>query len=298
MKKIALTGGSGRVGQTVTRYLMEQGFNVIVIDIKPPQNVLQRWWETFRQCDVTDYGQTFAALHGSDIIVHLAADPRPDINHFTGAQRFHNNTLVTYNVFNAAVQLGVEKVIWASSETIYGYPFDEVEPDYAPVDEAHRPLPQCSYALSKLTGELLAQQFNRWSDIPFIGLQLSNILYEHDYEYCPAFWADSSIRRFDLWSYIDHRDVAQVIHNAIQADVSGAENFIIVADDTIMNCSTADLMTQHFPETVLKDDIDEFQSLMSNQKAKSMLGFVPQHSWRDHITADGTLTTKVLDHDD
>ena len=292
MVKVALTGGGGRIGQSVLKELHEHGYEVTVIDVKPPSNGLQAWWKTFRLCDITDYGQTFAALHDHDVVIHLAADPRPDYNHFSGAQRFHNNTLGVYNVFNASVQLGVRRVIWASSETIYGFPFDEVVPDYAPIDEQHPPYPQSSYALSKLTGELLAEQFSRWSNIPFIGLQISNVVYEHVYEQCPTFWAEPTRRIFDLWSYVDHRDVAQAIHKSITADVSGAENFIIVADDTIMNSPSVELMAEYFPNTPITAELSTYQSLMCNQKAKAVLGFSPQYSWRDHITPDGKPMTE------
>jgi nucleoside-diphosphate-sugar epimerase len=195
---------------------------------------------------MSDYGQTFAVMHGFDAVVHLAADPRPDVDHFSGAHRFHNNTLGTYNVFNAAVALGIERVVWASSETVYGFPFDVVVPEYVPLDESHVYSPQSSYAISKMVSELMAEQFSRLSGIPFIGLQFSNILYPPDYDRCPTFWADPTTRIFDLWSYVDHQDVSQAVYKSLRADIHGAEVFIIGARDSIMNRPSADLGLPRF----------------------------------------------------
>ncbi len=283
MPRVLVTGGSGRLGQYVIEHLLEQGYQVINADVKPPAAPYAEWRCPFRTCDLSDYGQTFATLYGFDAVVHLAADPRPDSDHLSGAQRFHNNTAAVYNVFNAAVALGLERVVWASSETVYGYPFDVVVPDYAPMDEQHPYAPQSSYAISKLVGETMAGQFNRLSGIPFVGLQLSNIVMPSVYEQFPTFWANPKLRIFDLWSYVDCRDAAQAVGLSLTANVSGADVFIIAADDTVMNRPSAELMAEYFPATRLAPDLGTYQSLMSSAKAKRVLGYQPQHSWRDHV---------------
>jgi nucleoside-diphosphate-sugar epimerase len=283
MTRVVVTGGSGRLGQHVILHLLEHGYQVVNVDVKPPAASYNEWLCPFRSCNLSDYGQTFAALYGFDAVVHLAADPRPDSDHLSGATRFHNNTLAAYNVFNAAVALGLERVVWASSETVYGYPFDAVVPDYAPIDEQHPYAPQSSYAISKLVGETMAVQFSRLSRIPFIGLQFSNVIWPPIYEQFPSFWADPKLRIFDLWSYIDCRDAAQAVGLSLTAKVSGADVFIIAADDTVMNRPSAELMAEYFPATRLLPDLGMYQSLMSSAKAKSVLGYHPQHSWRDHV---------------
>jgi nucleoside-diphosphate-sugar epimerase len=141
IQRVAVTGGSGRIGTYTISVLQEQGYEVVNIDVRPPEGTHLDWSCPFRQADLSDYGQTFAVLHGFHAVVHLAADPRPDQDHFSGAQRFHNNTLGAYNIFNAATALRLERVVWASSETIYGYPFDVIVPDYAPLDEQSRCYP-------------------------------------------------------------------------------------------------------------------------------------------------------------
>jgi nucleoside-diphosphate-sugar epimerase len=283
MKRILVTGGSGRVGRYVIEHLLDQQYEVVNVDVKPPDRPPTDWLCLFRACDMSDYGQTFAALYGFDAVVHLAADPRPDSDHFSGAQRFHNNTLATYNVFNAAVALGMERVVWASSETVYGYPFDAVIPDYAPMDEQHRYSPQSSYALSKLVGETMAAQFSRLSGIPFIGLQLSNVVVPSVYEQFPTFWSDPQLRIFDLWSYVDCRDAAQAVGLSLSANSSSSDVFIIAAEDTVMNQPSAELMAEYFPSTRLADNLGTYQSLMSSEKARKVLGYQPQHSWRAYV---------------
>jgi nucleoside-diphosphate-sugar epimerase len=189
-------------------------------------------------------------------------------------------------VFNAAAALGLERVIWASSETVYGYPFDVVIPDYAPIDEQHPYAPQSSYAISKLVGETMAAQFSRLSGIPFIGLQFSNVVMPSVYEQFPAFWADPKLRIFDLWSYIDCRDAALAVGLSLTADVSGADVFIVAADETVMNQPSAELMAEYFPTTRLPENLGTYQSLMSSEKAKRILGYHPQHSWHTYVPSN------------
>lgn len=286
MKKILVTGGSGRVGQYVIRHLREQGYEVVNVDVNPPALPYSEWLCPFLTCDMSDYGQTFAVLYGFDAVVHLAADPRPDRDHLSGAHRFHNNTLGTYNVFNAAAALGLERVVWASSETVYGFPFDKVVPTYAPIDEQHPYAPQSSYAISKLVGETMAQQFSRLSGIPFIGLQFSNVVMPEVYEQFPTFWADPRLRIWDLWSYIDCRDAARAVGLSLKADISGADVFIIAADETVMNRPSAELMAEYFPATRLPANLGTHQSLMSSEKAKRILGYRSQHSWHAYVPAN------------
>ena len=114
MKKVVVTGGSGRSGRVTIRYLLECGYEVLNLDVMPPPGPLT----PFFQVDLADYTTTFTAMHGYDAVAHLGSDPRPDDDLFTGAERFRNNTLGTYKVFNAAVRLGMDRVVWASSETI------------------------------------------------------------------------------------------------------------------------------------------------------------------------------------
>jgi len=287
MKNIVVTGGSGAAGQYVIKHLLDHDYAVRNLDISPPIDELC----PYREVDLTDYGQTFAAMHGCDAVVHFGADPRPDWDLVTGAARFKNNTVATYNVLNSAVALGMERVVWASSETVLGFPFEKVRPDYVPIDEKHRLMPQNSYALSKVVCEELARQMNQLYGIPIIALRFSNILYTgtahpHNYEAIPNYWSDPNSRKSNFWGYIDVRDAACSTRLALESAISSSEEFNIVAADTIMNRPNAELMSAVYPEVPIRDGTGDFETLISINKARQMLGFEPRFSWRDHIDID------------
>lgn len=286
MKKVVVTGGSGGSGHYVVRHLLEHGYEVLNLDRVPPKEDLA----PYGAVDLTDYVQMSTAMKGYEAVVHFGANPNPDFDFVTGADRFKNNTIGAYNVFNAAVALGMKRIVWASSETVLGFPFDNVRPDYVPVDEQHTLKPQNSYALSKVVCEELARQMNRLYGMPIIGLRFSNILYTGtahpaNYEAIPAYWPDPFSRKFNLWGYVDARDAAHSVRLSLEADISGAEVFIIAAADTIMNRPNADLIEAVFPGVPIKAGTGDFETLLSIDKARQHLGFEPQYSWHNLVPA-------------
>ena len=184
MKKVVVTGGSGKAGRAVVNELNAGGYQTLNVD----QTIPPASWGWALAVDLTDLGQTIEALKGADAVVHLAAIPAPEMR--PEQETFRNNILSTYNVFSAAVDLGLEKVVWASSETVLGLPFEKELPDYAPIDEQQTPFPESSYALSKLLGEQMAAQFYRRFGMPFAGLRISNIMEPDEYAKFPTFWDD------------------------------------------------------------------------------------------------------------
>jgi nucleoside-diphosphate-sugar epimerase len=285
MAKIAVTGGSGKAGRAVVRDLLEHGHEVLNIDRVPSaESSTPDSPVPFLFADMTDFGQTLEALSGGDrlpgvqAVVHLAAIPSPV--HATSDLIFRTNITSTYTVFAAAARLGLERVVWASSETTLGLPFD-TPPDYAPVDEAHKLRPETSYALSKVLGEEAARQFNRWTGIPHIGLRFSNIMERHDYERFPSFWDDPQLRKWNLWSYVDESHVAESVRRALEVDLRGAESFIIAARDTVMRRPSRELMSEVFPGVPVADDLSEHGTLLSIDKARRVLGYEAQFTWRE-----------------
>jgi nucleoside-diphosphate-sugar epimerase len=191
-------------------------------------------------------------------------------------------------VFMAAARLGLSRVVWASSETTLGLPF-EVPPRYAPVDEDHYPLPTTTYALSKVASETIATHIAQWSGIPFIALRFSNIMAPADYQDFPSYWADPAERKWNLWGYVDERDVAASCRLALSAPqdaVAGSPSFIIAAEDTVMNRPSAELLAEVFPGVQLRSEVSEFGTLLAIDRARQVLGYEPRHSWRNHLTAD------------
>jgi len=194
---------------------------------------------------------------------------------------------MNFNVFQAAAHLGLSRVVWASSETTLGLPFD-VPPRYAPVDEDHYPVPTSTYALSKVASETVAGHIAQWSGIPFVALRFSNIMEPADYQEFPSFWADPQLRRWNLWGYIDERDVAAACRLALEAPAVAVEDspaFIIAAADTVMNRPSAGLLAEVFPNVRLTREVGEYDTLLAIDRARQVLGFEPQHSWRDHVSA-------------
>jgi nucleoside-diphosphate-sugar epimerase len=277
--KVVVTGSSGRAGRAVVRGLLEHGYDVLGVDrLKPARDL----GAPTLQADLTDLGETLEALLRADAVVHLANIPAPGI--FAPGRTFAENMLMNYNVFSAAADLGLQRVVWASSETTLGLPFD-TPPRYAPVDEAHYPVPESSYALSKVASETIAEQFARWSGMPFIGLRFSNILGPEEYGTFPdTCWSDARARKWNLWGYIDERDVALSCRLGLTAAVEGADAFIIAAADTVMNRPSRELMAETFPGVPVTDVLPEFGTLLSIDKARRELSFEPEHSWRDTLS--------------
>ncbi len=277
--KVVVTGASGKAGRAVVRALLEHEHDVLAVDVVPPAESSA----PSLLADLSDYGQTVECLAGRDAVVHMAAIPAPEIR--TEETTFRTNMLSTYNVFEAARLLGLGRVVWASSETILGLPFEREQPAYAPIDEEHPAYPESSYALSKLLSEELGRQLQRWTGTPYVALRFSNIMEPHDYERLPSYWDDPSLRRWNLWGYVDARDVAESCRLALDANV-GAEHFIVAAADTVMNRPSRELMAEVYPSVPYQPTSGDFDTLLSIQKARKLLGYEPRWSWRDHIGDD------------
>ncbi len=280
--RIALTGSSGKLGTVVARELRAAGHEVIGFDIRGERG------PGFVQVDLTDYGQVIDALagvndqhDGVDALVHLGAIPAPGIR--SDVATFHNNMTSTFNVFWAAVRLGIRKIVYASSETVLGLPFD-VPPPYIPVDEQYAPRPESVYSLVKTLEEHMATELVRWNpDLSVTALRFSNVMIPEDYAAFPEFDADAQRRKWNVWSYIDARDGAQAVLRALENAPAGFDRFLIAAADTVMSRPNAELVAEVFPGVEVRGELGVNDSLFSTEKARRLLGYEPQHSWRDHV---------------
>ncbi|MEO8758108.1 MAG: NAD(P)-dependent oxidoreductase [Devosia sp.] len=284
MTKVIVTGGSGKLGRAVLKDLVANGYEVLNIDQTMPRDPIV---PTVR-VDLRDFGEVVAALSGVDehkgpfdAVVHLAAIPAPGL--FANARTFANNVPATYNVFEAARLAKIKIVVFASSETVLGLPFD-MPPPYAPVDEEYYPRPETAYSLGKLVDETIAGQFARWDpELKIAGLRFSNVMDVEDYKAFPSFDADPQKRKWNLWGYIDARDGAQAVRKAIEADFKGFEAFVIANSDTVMSRGSSSLMAEVFPSVETRKGMSATGTLLSIEKAKRMLDYNPQHSWRNHV---------------
>lgn len=278
--KIAVTGGSGKLGRSVVRRLAEDGHQVFNLDRDGERG------PRYVSVDLRNYGQVVDVIlglddrhDGLDAIVHLGAIPAPGLA--PDSAIFENNMLSTYNVFQSARRAGIKKVVYASSETVLGLPFD-APPPYIPVDEEYDARPESTYSLVKHLEEQMAIQLTRWDpELSITALRFSNVMDPEDYGAFPSFDADATRRKWNLWGYIDARDGAQAVARALEVAPPGFERFIIAAADTVMSRSSAELAAEVFPGVDVIKELQQHETMLSIDKARRLLGFEPEHSWRD-----------------
>ena len=281
-RRVVLTGAAGKLGRAVLADLAHHGWRVLAVDRVRPAQAAGEWVVA----DLTDHGQVLELLSGQtdehpgrpDAVVHLAALPAPGLA--PNSVTFANNVTSSWNVFQAARLAGIRRVVWASSETVLGLPFD-TPPPYIPVDEQYRPRPETTYSLVKALEEEMAQHLCRWDPLlTMIGLRFSNVMEPADYERFPDYDADPQLRSWNLWGYIDARDGAQAVRRALTAEVVGADLFIVANADTVMSRSSADLAAEVFPQVPLRKQLGRHETMLSIDKARRVLGYQPEHSWR------------------
>jgi nucleoside-diphosphate-sugar epimerase len=277
--RIAVTGGNGKLGSEVVRGLGAAGHEVFVLDTIGVRG------DNFLRIDLTDYGSVVDAFtsvnekyDSLDAVVHLAAVPAGGI--VPDSATFHNNMNATFNVFQAARRAGIKTIVYASSETLLGIPF-EIDPPYLPVDEEYPSRPESMYSVTKALEEELATKLVRWDpELSISGLRFSNVLNETDYVNQPTWDTDPKLRRWNLWGYIDTRDGALAVLKALEAKIPGFETYVIANADTVMTRPSSELAAAEFPNVELKHELVGTETLLSIDKARKLLGFEPSHSWR------------------
>jgi len=277
---IVVTGGSGHTGKAVVKHLVQHGYTVRIVDRTPPGETLT----PYTLCNLEDYGETIAALEGADAVLHLAAIPRPTYHPHNVV--FRTNVLAAYNMFEAAAVLGIQRVVYASSISVTGYPFYErfFEPSYVPIDEEHPAAPQDSYALSKHLGEEIAKAYVRRIGMNVISLRLPWIhtpdTFRHEvlpYRDDPQFGASN------LWLYVDTRDVSQAFRLSLETDMTGYQVYYIGARDTFMENPSIELVNEFYPNTIILDGFGGRQSLISSCKAEQELGYQAEYNWEMYL---------------
>jgi len=295
--RILFTGGAGKAGKHAIAYLLAQGHRVLNADLVP----LDMEGVENRIVDLADAGQVYDVMMSYagfdeleagtgvprfDAVVHFAAVPRilmkPD------NETFRINTMSTYNILDAAAKFGIRKVIFASSETTYGICFADGTrlPEYLPLDEEHPTVPEDSYAMSKVVNEATARSFHARTGGDIYGLRINNVVEPHEYkENFPSYFADPKLRLRNFFAYIDARDLGQMVQKCLEVDGLGFEIFNVSNDDHSVHLPGDALIQQYYPDVALKSELAPDQTFYSNQKAKDLLGFAPEYSWRDFVTA-------------
>ena len=281
MSKVIVTGTSGLLGPHAAQHFIEHGYDVLSLDMKEPRLPVG----DFRIVNLRNLGECISAMQGADAIVHLAAIPRPGIT--TNEVTFENNAVTTYNILEAANILGIRKAVIASSECSYGVVNSKngLQPAYVPIDEDHPQLPDDCYGLSKIVNEATADAFHRLNGMQVVSFRIGNVIDDAKYKNFPGFIHDSAKRKSIMWSYIDVRDIASACRLAIEKDNLGSIKLNLAADDSSMDIKSIDLMKAEYPDVIdIRSPIDEYQTLYSNKRAKEVLGWVPQHTWRSFVS--------------
>jgi nucleoside-diphosphate-sugar epimerase len=292
--KIFVTGGSGKAGKHLIPYLLEKGFSVVNADLVP---LLMDGVDNIN-LDVTDSGQLFNALSGYanipelksgegpknfKAVVHLAAIPRVLIK--PDNETFRINTLGTYNVIEAATKLGIKKIIFASSETTYGFCFAQGNPipKYIPIEEDYETNPTDSYGLSKVLNEQTGKAFQKRTGIDIYALRIGNIIEPNEYHRFEDFCKNPSVRLRNLFNYIDARDLAQAIELCIKKDGLGYEVFNVTHDINSVSLTTEEIIKNFFPNVKITREMEKYESILSSRKIRNVLGFKPIHDWNKYL---------------
>ncbi len=292
--KIFVTGGSGKAGKHLIQYLLEKGYSVVNADLVP---LVMNGVDNIN-LDITDSGQVFNALSGYanipelklgegiknfKAVVHLAAIPRilvkPD------NETFRINTLGTYNVMEAATKLGIKKIIFASSETTYGFCFAQGNPipKWLPIEEDYETSPTDSYGLSKVLNEKTGKSFQKRTGIDIYALRIGNIIEPDEYHRFEEFCQNPSIRLRNLFNYIDARDLAQAIELCIKKDGLGYEVFNVTHNINSVSLTTEEIIKQFFPNVKMRRDMEKYESILSSKKIRDVLGFNPAYDWKKYL---------------
>src|SRR4051812_35154103 len=294
--RIFFTGGSGKAGKHVARFLAEQGHQVTNADLVP----LRHPAVADLRVDLTNAGQTYSALAGLatfdeldlpekpsyDAVVHFAAVPAILLR--SEATTYATNVLSTYNVLEAATRLGVRKIVFASSETTYGVCFAQGErrPLYVPVDEEHPTVPEDSYAMSKVAGEVTARSFHARTGADIYGLRINNVIEPREYaDLFPPFLDDPSLRRRNIFAYIDTRDLGQMVQRCLETDGLGYQVFNVANADMSVAATTQEIRELFYDDVEVRREMGRDENLSPIHKTRALLRFPPRPPPRAGLAA-------------
>ncbi|MBM3802607.1 MAG: NAD(P)-dependent oxidoreductase [Acidimicrobiia bacterium] len=273
VKKVVVTGAKGNTGVSIVKILRQSGYHVVGIDVKPADF----WEQDYHVADLEDGASLHDICSGAFAIVHFGSFPTDSQTSWEKAYR--NLALGGFHVLQAAANLGIRRVVMASSPEIYGLPGSL---KYLPIDEDHPQRPRSIYGAVKQTLEALAQNYARWHGMTVASLRTLRIVYEGSYEWrFRRFTVSDEAAAPDLWAYVDARDVATACKAALEAEIEGHEAFVIAASDVCVETPTRQLLQRFYPAMEeIRAELAGQAGLYSTAKAERLLKWKPQHHWK------------------
>jgi nucleoside-diphosphate-sugar epimerase len=276
---VVVTGSSGLLGRQVVQALVAAGLDVTGVDTAPAAPGVSR----HISADLTDLGAAVEVVRDAEAVVHAAAIPRPTGR--TARAVFATNVQSTFNVVEAAVLNGVPRLVYASSYSVTGFPFNvrPIVPAYFPLDEDYPAAPQDAYALSKWLGEEIIAAAVRRSALVAVSLRMPWIQTPETFgRDIAARRGDAAVAAGNLWGYLDSRDAGEAFRAAVAAPVEGHRRLFVSAADTFMEAKTAGLIAAAYPAVPVRRPLIGTESVFDLEEAREAIGFEPRYSWRSY----------------
>lgn len=273
-KHVIVTGAAGLLGRHVAETFRHSGYEVTALDVTAAEGV--------KAVDLTDLDAALAAIGPADCMAHVASLPRPV--GYEAEDVFRTNMTLMFNVLTAMEHADIGRMVFASSFSVLGLPFapKPVDLAYFPIDEHHPPAPQDVYAVTKWLGEEMVDAWVRRTGHAAASIRMPWIQTAESFSEQVKPRREREEAGLDLWAYIDARDAGRAFVQAAEAEISGHERFFISAADTYSEQPTAALIDATYPEVERRADLPGHTALLDNTRAKNLIGFAPEHGWRDY----------------
>jgi nucleoside-diphosphate-sugar epimerase len=278
--RILVTGGSGLVGRHIARHLSDrhQVLNYDIVEASLPS-------VEYIAGDILDERLMVSSLSDCDAVVHCAAIVAPTDKNAAEITRV--NVLGTKRVLKACEDSGIERFVFVSSDSVYGFVFSQESPRplYFPVDELHPTSPLDPYGASKLLGEELVRAFAHRTHGAAVALRPPWVWCPEEYDKCRELTQNPEIWWKGLWAYVHVDDLARAAALSLETKMDRPfEAMLIAASDNGTDVPTPELVSEYYPNVkIATDQLDAYQSLMSCEKAKNLIDFEPSLSWRDFL---------------
>jgi UDP-glucose 4-epimerase len=276
--RIVVTGGSGLVGRRVVALLADE-HEVVNFDLRPPLEPRG----AYVQGDILDGDVLRRALRGADAIVHAAGIPGPSFG--SPEEMVMVNVGGTRGVALAAIECGVPRFVFISSEAVLGFVFSggPTKPRYFPIDEAHPTSPSEPYGASKLAAERALEIAAR-GRLTVVCLRPPWVWVPEEYARCRELTKNADEWWDGLWAYVHGDDLARAVGLAVTRDVpAGFHAVYVVAPDNGTVLPTRELLARHYPDVPVREGLGEFASLISSEGAEKLLGARPEMTWREFL---------------